>query len=92
MNACMEHLPPPLAKLLDELQRDHAFGHDVVAPLRQAFAALDREGDANHHALECLQCLALIAAQPRSARDRFEDIGKVLNLRGKITVTLPRPV
>jgi hypothetical protein len=38
-------LPPPLAKLLNELEADHAFGPEVVEPMRVAALQLDREAD-----------------------------------------------
>jgi hypothetical protein len=82
-------LPPPLVKLLVELEADHAFGEEVVAPFRKALVALDREADGNHDALQMLQAFSLIAAQPRPARDRFEDIAKIVNLpKGPTTVTI----
>jgi hypothetical protein len=80
---------PPLVKLLDELEADHAFGEEVVEPLRIGLSALDREADGNHDALQMLQAFSLIAAQPRPARDRFEDIVHIVNLpKGKIFVRL----
>jgi hypothetical protein len=82
-------LPPPLVKLLDELTADHAFGPEVVAPFHKALIGLDGEADGNHDALMMLQAFSLIAAQPRPARDRFEDIVHIVNLpKGKISVTL----
>lgn len=85
-------LPPPLIKLLAELETDRAFGEEVVGPLRSALVALDRESDGCHDALQMHQAFSLIAAQPRSARDRFEDIAKIINMpKGMITITLPRP-
>jgi hypothetical protein len=83
-------LPPPLAKLLNELEADHAFGPEVVGPMRVAAVALDREADDNLDAANLLQALALVAAQPRPARDRFIDIGEIVEARGKITVTIRR--
>jgi hypothetical protein len=82
-------LPPPLIKLLAELEADRAFGEGVVAPFRSALVALDRESDGCHDALQMLQAFSLIAAQPRPARDRFEDIVHIVSLpKGKISVTL----
>jgi hypothetical protein len=86
-------LPPPLAELLDELADDHAFGEEVVAPFRAALIALDREADGNYDALQMLQAFSLIAAQPRPARDRFEDIAMIVNLpKGPTTVTIRGPI
>jgi hypothetical protein len=85
-------LPRPLIKLLAELEADHAFGEEVVAPFRSALVALDQEADGNYDALQMLQAFSLIAAQPRPARGRFEDIAKIINMpKGLITITLPRP-
>jgi hypothetical protein len=81
-------LPPPLAKLLDELAADHAFGPEVVEPMRAAAAALDREADDNLDAANLLQALALVAAQRRPARDRFIDIAEIVQARGKVRVTI----
>jgi hypothetical protein len=84
-------LPPPLAELLDELEADHAFGEEVVAPMRAAAIALDHEADGNYDALQMLQALALVAAQPRPARDRFIDIAAIVQARGRVTVTIRNP-
>jgi hypothetical protein len=82
-------LPPPLARLLDELAADPAFGEEVVTPMRAAAVALDREADGNHDALMMLQALSLVAAQPRPARDRFEDIAMIVSLpKGPVTITI----
>jgi hypothetical protein len=84
-------LPPPLANLLDELAADHAFGEEVVTPMRAVAVALDREADDNLDAANLLQALALVAAQPRPARDRFIDIGEIVQARGRVTVTIRKP-
>jgi hypothetical protein len=84
-------LPPPLAELLDDLEADHAFGPEVVVPLRAAAISLDREADDNHDALQMLQALALVAAQPRPARDRFIDIAEIVQARGRVIVTIRKP-
>jgi hypothetical protein len=85
-------LPPPLIKLLAELEADHAFGEEVVGPLRSALVALDREADGCHDALQMLQAFSLIAAQPRPARDRFEEIAMIVSLpKGPTTVTIRGP-
>jgi hypothetical protein len=86
-------LPPPIARLLDELMQDHAFGREVVEPLCKWFTALDREGDDNPDALACMQAFAMIAAQPYPARERFEWIDRIATLprdTGMITVTIKR--
>jgi hypothetical protein len=84
-------LPRPLVALLDALEADPAFGSEVVNPMREAAIALDQEADGNHDALQMLQALSLVAAQPRSARDRFEDIAKIVQAKGCITVTIRKP-
>ena len=60
-------LPPPIARLLDELMQDHAFGREVVEPLCKWFTALDREGDDNPDALACMQAFAMIATPSETA-------------------------
>jgi hypothetical protein len=87
----MIRLPQPLERFLAELAADHAFGEEVVTPMRAAAIALDREADDNLDAANLLQAIALICAQPRPVRDRFEDIAHIVGLRGKVTITLPRP-
>jgi hypothetical protein len=86
----MVQLAPPLEKLLAELEADHAFGPEVVEPMRAAAIAFDREADNNHDALMMAQAIALVAAQPRPARDRFIDIAELVQARGKVTVTIRR--
>jgi hypothetical protein len=87
-------LPPPVTRFLTELATDRAFGEEVVAPMRDALCALDREADGLHpgapDALKEMQAIALIAAQPRSVRDRIEDIAKVVMAEGKVTVMIRR--
>jgi hypothetical protein len=78
--------------MLAELEVDPAFGPEIVEPLRTWFISLDREADDNPHALACLQCFAMIAAQPYSARERFEAIDTVATApKGPITVRIKRP-
>jgi hypothetical protein len=86
----MVQLAPPLEKLLAELEADHAFGPEVVEPMRAAAIALDREADNNHDALMMAQAISLVAAQRRPARDRFIDIAELVQARGKVTVTIRR--
>jgi hypothetical protein len=89
-SSCSPLLPRPLARLCDDLEADHAFGPEIVRPFRAAAIALDREADDNPHAAALMQAISLIADQRRPARDRFVDIGAVLEARGKITVTIRR--
>jgi hypothetical protein len=84
-------LPPPLAKLLNELEADHAFGPEVAAPLREALISLDRAGDDCWDSGQCFQALALVAAQPRPARDRFIDIAEIVQARGRVTIVIRKP-
>jgi hypothetical protein len=51
--------------------------------------ALEEEAFDNHHAAQMMSCFALIAEQPRSARDRLADIFEIIDApRGKITVRI----
>jgi hypothetical protein len=77
--------------MLDELAVDPAFGPEVVAGLRAALEALDWEGDDNPDALRAMQALALLAAQPGTARTRFEATADLAARRGKVTVRIKRP-
>jgi hypothetical protein len=81
-------LPPPLAKFFDELAADHAFGEEIVAPMREAFVALEEEAFFNHHAAQLMSALGLVAGQPRPVRDRFTDIAEIVQARGKVRVTI----
>jgi hypothetical protein len=80
-------LPPPLDRMLNELEVDHAFGPGIVAALRAALRLLDREADDNPDALAALQALALLAAEPGTARSRFEATADLAARRGKVSVT-----
>ena len=81
-------LPRPLSKFFDDLAADHAFGEEVVTPMRAAALALEEESFSNHHAAQLMSALGLVASQPRSVRDRFVDIGSILEARGRVTVTI----
>jgi hypothetical protein len=83
-------LPPPIERMLGELRRDDEFGH-ATAAFREAFAALEDEAFANHHAAQCMSALALIAEQNLPLRDRMIDICEVVEARGRVTVTIRRP-
>jgi hypothetical protein len=85
------HLAAPLERLLGELARDHAFGPEVVGPLKAALVATELEADSCWDAGEMLRAFGLIAEQPRSARDRLASIFEILDApRGKIRVTIKR--
>jgi hypothetical protein len=72
--------------MLDELAVDPAFGPQVADGLRAALRLLDREADTNFDALCAMQALALLAAQPGTARTRFEATADLAARRGKVTV------
>jgi hypothetical protein len=83
------HLAPPLERLLGELEADHAFGPEVVAPMRAALKAAELEADDCWDAGEMLRCFGLIAEQPRPLRDRITDIFEILSMpKGRITVEI----
>jgi hypothetical protein len=87
----MVQLAPPLEKLLAELEPDHAFGEEVVAPMRAALEATELEADDNWHAGEMLRAFGLIAEQPRPLREQITDIFEILSMpKGRITVTIRR--
>jgi hypothetical protein len=81
-------LPPPLAKLFDELRVDHAFGPVLVEQMHAAATDLDREADDNLDAENLLQALSLVASQRRPARDRITDIFELIEARGRVVVRI----
>jgi hypothetical protein len=84
------HLAPPLERLFAELEADHAFGSEVVEPMRAAARSLTREADDSHDAMMMAQAIALVADQPRPARDRLRDIIEIIEARGKVVVKIQR--
>ena len=56
--------------------------------MRVAAEALSKEADDSHDALMMLQALSLVAAQRRPVRDRFVDIGEIVQARGKVRVKI----
>jgi hypothetical protein len=83
-------LPQPLAAFFDELADDHAFGPEVVDPMRAAALALEEESFSNHHAAQLMSALGLVASQRRPVRDRFTDFAEIVQARGRVTVTIRR--
>jgi hypothetical protein len=83
-------LPPPIARMLAEMESDPEL-REGVAELAAAFAASEREAADNWDAAQMVSCFGLIAEQNRPLRDRITDIFEILSMpKGRITVTIRR--
>jgi hypothetical protein len=88
MSASLEALPKPLASFLRELPSVGCA--DLVAPMADALAALDDEGNDVEDAAIVVDVLARIAGKPWPVLERLSAMCDVTSARGKVTVTVSR--
>jgi hypothetical protein len=84
-------MPSPIEKFIADLRADPAFGDRVADEMLNALNALDIEGDGNTHALVLHAAFEWILEQPRTAREKYEAIGKIVDLpRGRVHIASMR--
>jgi hypothetical protein len=88
LRASPTSLPKPIAAFLRELSA--GIGEEAVAPLHEAFAAVDDEGLEVDDADRLMLVLSRIAGQARPLAERFAAIADVLNQKGRVAVTIGR--
>lgn len=80
-----------IQKFVAELRADPAFGDSIADEMLNALNALDIEGDGNPHALVLHAAFEWILEQPRTAREKYEAIGKIVALpRGRVRIASMR--
>ena len=72
---------------LDECRADPRYAADAPT-IAEALEALYLEGDDSADAIALMDAVTWVLKQPRTLDERFEVLGRLLSLNGKITVDL----